>query len=70
MPPDYCTNFAIVDSQYPESRIRNWNGYMLFYETMDKSKLPPSSTLPLQDPRGQIIGEAMRLEKQCCKHLF
>ncbi|XP_057299797.1 ubiquitin carboxyl-terminal hydrolase 24-like isoform X2 [Hydractinia symbiolongicarpus] len=57
---EYKVSQSDSNSQYPESRIRNWNGYMLFYETMDKSKLPPSSTLPLQDPRGQIIGDAMR----------
>ena len=33
---------------------------MLFYETMDKNKLPPSSTLAFQDPRGQILGDIMR----------
>ncbi|XP_065657355.1 ubiquitin carboxyl-terminal hydrolase 24 isoform X3 [Hydra vulgaris] len=28
------------NSQYPENRIRTWNAYMLFYETMDKNRLP------------------------------
>lgn len=49
-----------LDSQYPENRIRNWNGYMLFYETMDKNRLPRSSTINIQDPRGQIIGDVLR----------
>ena len=28
------------ENQYPENRVRNWNASMLFYESMDKNRLP------------------------------
>ena len=65
---DIFTSILIIitirlsDNQYPENRIRNWNAYMLFYETMEKSSLPPCSTSAFPDPRGQILGDIMRYE--------
>uniref|UniRef100_A0A7M5XH66 ubiquitinyl hydrolase 1 n=1 Tax=Clytia hemisphaerica TaxID=252671 RepID=A0A7M5XH66_9CNID len=47
------------NNQYPENRVRNWNAYMLFYESMDKNRLP-NTHFSTHDARGQMFGDIFR----------